>query len=248
MDEVKKIYNKLGVPIAEIPLNDNGIFKEYYESSKLKSTQIIQPEKRSILKRYDENGNHIDKGQKILAAINYILMILPFMFNGTTAILAGIISAIMIYGHKDSLYNGHFLNQLGTIGLGTLYWLGAFVVSLVIEKPMIFLFISIIIWAFIAFKGVKGLIALVRDEETSYVGTQHFFIGDYADNGLAAICINDKCGFINQNGEIIISMEYDNAHKFLDNNLARVKQNGKEFYINSQGKKIEQNNNDNIGR
>ncbi len=60
--------------------------------------------------------------------------------------------------------------------------------------------------------------------------------------GLAAVKINNKWGYINKKGEIEIACKYKNASNF-NNSVALVQnKNGRGFYINKQGKKINYQN------
>ena len=55
--------------------------------------------------------------------------------------------------------------------------------------------------------------------------------------GLAPVWQNDKCGFINTEGEVVIPCMYDNAWSFSEG-LAGVKENGKWGYINTKGEVV----------
>ena len=57
------------------------------------------------------------------------------------------------------------------------------------------------------------------------------------EEGLAAVCLNGKWGFIDKTGKEVIPCKYDNAWKFQDG-LAKVELNGKYGFINPKGKEI----------
>ena len=55
---------------------------------------------------------------------------------------------------------------------------------------------------------------------------------------MAAVCIDGKCGFINQTGEILIPLIYDDARYFDKGGKAKVKLNGETFFIYVNGNRI----------
>ena len=63
------------------------------------------------------------------------------------------------------------------------------------------------------------------------------------DNGLAYVCINNKCGFINTKGEVVVPLVYDFDNFFsrgmeFHEDLARVKLNEKWGFVNKNGKVV----------
>ena len=50
--------------------------------------------------------------------------------------------------------------------------------------------------------------------------------------------VNDKKGYINENGDIVIEPKFDYAWPFENNGLARVEINGKQGYINQSGEMV----------
>ena len=58
------------------------------------------------------------------------------------------------------------------------------------------------------------------------------------NNGLARVESNGKWGFINQLGDLVIPVKYNNAEDFSDNGLAAVFQNGKWGFINETGETV----------
>lgn len=57
--------------------------------------------------------------------------------------------------------------------------------------------------------------------------------------GLAAVVKDEKMGFINRKGEIVIDCKYDHVNWLFKNGFTKVKRNGKEFYIDKQGKEYD---------
>ena len=51
---------------------------------------------------------------------------------------------------------------------------------------------------------------------------------------MAAVCKNDKWGYVNTKGELIIPCIYEYANDFSEG-LASVRKNGKEGFINKKG-------------
>lgn len=61
----------------------------------------------------------------------------------------------------------------------------------------------------------------------------------FAKNGLAAVKQNNKTGFINTQGQLVIPAKYEWANNFTDNELALVKDfDGKSGFVNNQGKML----------
>ena len=59
-------------------------------------------------------------------------------------------------------------------------------------------------------------------------------MGTLVSDGLAPICIDEKCGFINRSGKVIIPLTFREAWVFSDG-LARAKTDTTEGYINTTG-------------
>jgi len=59
-------------------------------------------------------------------------------------------------------------------------------------------------------------------------------VASYYSEGLVAVKLGDKWGFINTNSDIIIPFKYDIARVF-SQGLAPVKSAGKWYYINKEG-------------
>ena len=66
--------------------------------------------------------------------------------------------------------------------------------------------------------------------------SRYDFIGLY-HNGLAYVRLDDKYGFINREGEIVIPLEYEYAHDFIEG-LAAVRLNGKWGFIDTVGNRV----------
>ena len=60
------------------------------------------------------------------------------------------------------------------------------------------------------------------------------FIYDYA-----AVCMEGKCGFIDQTGKEVIPFIYDDARYFNKDGKAKVKLNGETFFIDVKGNRVE---------
>lgn len=60
--------------------------------------------------------------------------------------------------------------------------------------------------------------------------------GPSADQPLAAVRQNHKCGFIDQQGKIVIPLQFEEAVGFTNDGLAAVKKGGKYGWIDRQGK------------
>lgn len=52
-------------------------------------------------------------------------------------------------------------------------------------------------------------------------------------------CIDGKCGFIDQTGEVVIPLIYDDACYFNKDGKAKVKLNGETFFIDLKGNRVE---------
>lgn len=57
-------------------------------------------------------------------------------------------------------------------------------------------------------------------------------------NGLIAVQLNGKWGYINSSGKTVLDFKYDSAFNFSDCNLALVGENGKFGYINKKGEYV----------
>lgn len=66
--------------------------------------------------------------------------------------------------------------------------------------------------------------------------TYFHYANEFASNGLAAIEVNGKWGYIDIKGNVVIPAQFDDCWMFTENGLARVLINGKYGYINKEGK------------
>lgn len=57
-------------------------------------------------------------------------------------------------------------------------------------------------------------------------------------NGLCAVKLNDKWGYINWNGDLVIDTIYDFARVFSKEGIARVRQGNEHFFIDKSGNKL----------
>ena len=62
-------------------------------------------------------------------------------------------------------------------------------------------------------------------------------VGFFQEEGLARVELNGKYGFINEEGEEVIPLKYDNAGNFSEG-LAEVKLNGKWGLVNTKGEEV----------
>ena len=61
---------------------------------------------------------------------------------------------------------------------------------------------------------------------------------NFGDEGLAAVKLNSKYGFINNKGEFVISPQFEYIYKPFSYGLSYVQQNGNNRYIDKTGKLI----------
>ena len=61
----------------------------------------------------------------------------------------------------------------------------------------------------------------------------------FTKTGLAAVCMEGKCGFIDQTGKEVIPFIYDDARYFNIDGKAKVKLNGETFFIDVKGNRVE---------
>ena len=62
--------------------------------------------------------------------------------------------------------------------------------------------------------------------------------------GLAAVKLGNKWGFINNKGKVVIPIKYDDIESF-SKGLAFVRKDGKDGYVDKKGKFVEVNKSDN---
>lgn len=70
----------------------------------------------------------------------------------------------------------------------------------------------------------NGLIVVVKDRD-----------GNWWDDD------DQKCGYLDNKGNLVIDFIYDDAYDFEDG-IAEVEKNGRKFYINTKGEEVEENN------
>ena len=63
-------------------------------------------------------------------------------------------------------------------------------------------------------------------------------MGEYKQNGLTLVEVNDKYGYVDKTGKYVINLQYDDASNFANNGLAAVKSNGKVGFINTKGEYV----------
>ncbi len=89
------------------------------------------------------------------------------------------------------------------------------------------------------------LIAL-SEEERCYIdktgkviipsSTELYYLSDFSE-GLARIAVDEKCGYMDKSGKVVIETKYDSVSDFY-NQFAVVTEDGKEKYINHNGEVI----------
>ncbi|MFY7815124.1 MAG: WG repeat-containing protein [Chryseobacterium taeanense] len=90
----------------------------------------------------------------------------------------------------------------------------------------------------------NGLAFAEKDKKKFFITKHNLeFKNDYDEvrvfsEGLAAVKKNKKWGFIDTNGNLIISIQYDKVDYFRTSGLCAVTQNGKSGFINKQGSEI----------
>ena len=87
----------------------------------------------------------------------------------------------------------------------------------------------------------NGFIMIKNDNEEKYFNkdgkeVENFEV--YPDNTLFAKNENNKWGFINKNGDLIVEAEYDEVTEFNKYGFAAVKKDGKWGSIDKEGKEI----------
>lgn len=80
--------------------------------------------------------------------------------------------------------------------------------------------------------------SLVSDEIFYYPGKFSEGLAKVDENPKNSKSLFGKCGFIDENGKLVIPIVYDEASHF-ENGKSKVTRNGKEFYINKLGEKLE---------
>lgn len=90
----------------------------------------------------------------------------------------------------------------------------------------------------------KGLSYAKRDGKDFFITRKNLKLsGDYDEAGiftfgLAPVSKNNKWGFIDENGVVVIPMLYDEVQYFTQNNLSAVTKNGKSGFIDKHGREI----------
>ncbi len=87
----------------------------------------------------------------------------------------------------------------------------------------------------------NGIIRIYNDEEKKYFdkdGNELSNSAVYPNNTLLSKKENNKWGFVNRNGKIVVKCEYDKVTEFNEYGFAGVKKDGKWGVINNEGKNI----------
>ena len=87
------------------------------------------------------------------------------------------------------------------------------------------------------YSALEERVQVAAYERIEHVGENDYWIRDFAENGLAGIGVNGKCGYINAEGEVIIPLEYDAVGRFSEG-LAPIKIRNKYGYINELNEMI----------
>ncbi len=82
-----------------------------------------------------------------------------------------------------------------------------------------------------------GGIGYANDEGVEIVAPKYEQARDFC-NGFAAVCQDDKWGFIDKSGKEVIEVKYDDVDNF-ENGKAKVSLNEEEFEIDTQGNRID---------
>lgn len=69
-----------------------------------------------------------------------------------------------------------------------------------------------------------------------------YFVAEDFSEGLVAVSVQGKIGFVNKKGEIVIQPQYDNIYRGFKDGIARVKKDGRDTYIDKEGNIVWQNN------
>jgi hypothetical protein len=91
---------------------------------------------------------------------------------------------------------------------------------------------------------IDGMFTIKKDGKYSFADSSGKEIGKWFDkvkffrHGLAPVEIQNKWGFINKSGHLIIENKFSEVHVFAPNGLAAVKQNGKWGFVDITGKTI----------
>ena len=63
--------------------------------------------------------------------------------------------------------------------------------------------------------------------------SKYNYVGEFSE-GFINVKLNDKYGFVDQQGKEVVPLKYDDAFSFHEG-LARVKLNGKKGYVDKEG-------------
>lgn len=99
------------------------------------------------------------------------------------------------------------------------------------------------------FEGVALVQVIQKDKDLYYyidkqgnklnkTASEYIGFGQSFSNDRGPVKINNKCGYINNKGELVIPLIYDWADPFFKNNMALVSKDEKTMWIDKNGKKI----------
>lgn len=172
-------------------------------------------------KFYDKNNNNIAVVNPkiihpmiIICLLSILMTILLLIIYTNSFLLHQLFPTI-------GLYASYIKQLIGKVVLQSLIWF-----SILPAACCAYVFIKTSSWAYRSQAAVKKII-LDKYDDYAYLMT----------NGLLAVKKDDKWGFINRKGQIIIPLSYDLVDVFKDGK-AKVVSNGEEIMINTKGKRI----------
>jgi hypothetical protein len=83
-------------------------------------------------------------------------------------------------------------------------------------------------------KAATGKFGYTNPTTGEQIIAAQFDIACNFSQGLASVCIDGKCGYINKHGEVIVALQYSTASDFC-NGYAQVSTNGQRYCIDCNG-------------
>lgn len=88
--------------------------------------------------------------------------------------------------------------------------------------------------AFVAIKGKQGVYAIDRNEKVLFQVCNYEGLPDRVSNGLFRITMNDKVGFANMDGQVVIKPQFQFVYPFMNNGFAIFCKNGTWSMLNKE--------------